>query len=118
MYEVLKAGRISGGFNFDAKNRRSSYTAEDMFEGYILGMDTFALGLIKASQIIEDGRIDDFIAKRYSSYHKSQIGKKILSNQTSLEELFAYAENLGAPELPGSGKQENLENIVNNILFK
>lgn len=118
MYEVLKAGGISGGFNFDAKNRRSSYTAEDMFEGYILGMDTFALGLIKASQIIEDGRIDDFIAKRYSSYHKSQIGKKILSNQTSLEELFAYAENLCAPELPGSGKQENLENIVNNILFK
>lgn len=43
MYEVLKAGGLTGGFNFDAKSRRASYTYEDMFESYILGMDTFAL---------------------------------------------------------------------------
>ena len=117
MYEVLKAGGLTGGFNFDAKNRRPSYTVEDMFEGYILGMDTFALGLIKAAEIIEDGRIDEFIAKRYASYRETEMGKKILSNETSLEELAAYAEKMGAPELPGSGKQENLQNIVNSILF-
>lgn len=117
MYEVLKSGGISGGFNFDAKNRRSSYTAEDMFEGYILGMDTFALGLIKAAEIIEDGRLDSFIAERYSSYRTTEIGKKILADQTSLAELATYAERLGAPKLPGSGKQENLESIVNSILF-
>ena len=58
MYEVLKAGGLTGGFNFDAKNRRPSYTPEDMFHAFILGMDTFALGLIKAAEIIEDGRID------------------------------------------------------------
>ena len=51
MYEVLKAGGLTGGFNFDAKSRRPSYTYEDMFESYILGMDTFALGLIKAAAI-------------------------------------------------------------------
>jgi xylose isomerase len=117
MYEVLKAGGLTGGFNFDAKNRRPSYTAEDMFEGFILGMDTFALGLIKAAEIIEDGRIDEFVAKRYASYHNTEIGKKILANQTSLEELSAYAEEMGAPDLPGSGKQESLEGIVNSILF-
>ena len=43
MYEVLKAGGLSGGFNFDAKNRRPSYTMGDMFHAYILGMDAFAL---------------------------------------------------------------------------
>jgi xylose isomerase len=117
MYEVIKAGGLTGGFNFDAKNRRPSNTYEDMFHAYILGMDTFALGLIKAAELIEDGRIDEFIAKRYSSYRKTEIGKKILANKTSLEELSAYAEKLGAPELPGSGKQENLESIVNSILF-
>jgi xylose isomerase len=117
MYEVLKAGGLTGGFNFDAKNRRASYTVEDMFEGFILGMDTFALGLIKAVEIIEDGRIDEFIKNRYSSFYNTEIGKKILSDQTCLEELFAYAENLGAPQLPGSGKQENLESVVNAILF-
>ena len=116
MYEVLKAGGLTGGFNFDAKNRRPSYTAEDMFHAYILGMDAFALGLIKAAKIIEDGRIDAFIADRYSSYNTG-IGAKIRSGETTLEELAAYAENMGAPELPGSGRQEYLESIVNNILF-
>ena len=117
MYEVLKAGGLkNGGFNFDAKNRRPSYTHEDMFYGFILGMDTFALGLIKAAQIIEDGRIDDFIKERYSSFN-SGIGAKIINDETNLAELAEYAEKLGAPELPGSGRQEFLEGIINNILF-
>ena len=117
MYEVLKAGGLTGGFNFDAKNRRASYTAEDMFEGYILGMDTFALGLIKAAEIIQDGRIEGFMKHRYASYYETEIGKKILNNETSLEALMAYAEELGAAKLPGSGKQEYLESVINSILF-
>ncbi len=118
MYEVLKAGGLTGGFNFDAKNRRPSYTYEDMFKGFILGMDTFALGLLKAAEIIEDGRIDDFIEKKYSSFKTTEHGKKILQRATSLEELSAYACELGVPELPGSGNQEGLESIMNQILFK
>ena len=117
MYEVLKAGGLTGGFNFDAKNRRPSYTVEDMFEAYILGMDTFALGLIKAAELISDGRIDNFVKKRYASYSETEIGKKILSNETDLEELSLYAEQLGAPEMPGSGRQEYLEGVINSILF-
>ena len=116
MYEVIKAGGLTGGFNFDAKNRRPSNTYEDMFEGYILGMDTFALGLIKAAEIFEDGRIDDFIKNKYSSF-ESGIGAKIVGGETSLEELAAYAENLGSVETPDSGKQERLEGILNSILF-
>ncbi len=65
MYEVLKASGQTGGFNFDAKTRCPSFTAEDMFHAYILGMDTFALGLIKAAALIEDGRIDAFVKNRY-----------------------------------------------------
>ena len=116
MYEVLKAGGLTGGFNFDAKNRRPSYTAEDMFHGFILGMDTFALGLIKAAEIIEDGRLDEFINERYSSFNYG-IGKKILERKTDLCELAEYAENIGAPELPLSGRQEYLQSIINNIMF-
>ena len=116
MYEVVKAGGLTGGFNFDAKCRRPSYTHEDMFESYILGMDTFALGLMKAAAIIEDGRVENFIKDRYASYN-SGIGAKIVAGETTLEELAAYADTLGAPELPGSGKQERLEGIVNQILF-
>ncbi len=117
MYEILKAGGLkNGGFNFDAKNRRPSYTAEDMFHAYILGMDSFALGLIKAAAIIEDGRIDSFVKERYSSF-ESGIGAKIRAGETNLAELADYAAIMGAPALPGSGKQEYLESVLNSILF-
>ncbi len=117
MYEVLKAGGLTGGFNFDAKNRRPSYTMEDMFYGYILGMDAFALGLIKAAALIEDGRVDEFVKTRYSSYNDTEIGKKIRSGEATLEDCAAVAAKNGQPALPGSGRQELLESIVNNVLF-
>ncbi len=117
MYEVIKAGGLTGGFNFDAKNRRASHTPEDMFYAFILAMDTYALGLIKASEIIEDGRIDDFIKSKYSSF-ESELGRKILNNETNLSELSAYAEKLGNAKIPESGRQEYLESVINNILFR
>ena len=117
MYEVLKAGGLTGGFNFDSKNRRPSYTPEDMFHGFILGMDTFALGLIKAAQLIEDGRMDAFVEERYASF-QTGIGKKIVEGATSLEELAKIAEDMGAPALPSSGRQEYLQGVLNEILFR
>ena len=116
MYEILKAGGLRGGLNFDSKNRRPSNTPEDMFYAFIAGMDTFALGLIKAAEIIEDGRIDSFVRERYASY-ESGIGKKIREGSVTLEDCAAYAAEMKKPENPGSGRQEYLESIVNNILF-
>lgn len=117
MLEVLRAGGMkNGGFNFDAKNRRPSCSHEDMFLAFILGMDAFALGLLKAAQIIEDGRIDEFIKERYSSF-ESGIGLKIREGKATLEELAVHAEALGAPEMPGSGRQEYLESVINSVLF-
>ncbi len=116
MYEVIKAGGLTGGFNFDAKTRRPSNTYEDMFEAFILGMDAFALGLINAAKIIEDGRIDEFVKNRYASYNEG-IGKKIIDGEANLEELSAYAESLGNTSIPCPGKQERLQGIVNSILF-
>ena len=116
MYEVLKNGGLTGGFNFDAKNRRPSYTYEDMFYGFILGMDSFALGLIKAAKLIEEGTLDNFIKERYESF-ESEIGKKIRSHTASLKELSDYAEKMGAPKMPGSGRQEYLQSALNQTLF-
>ena len=56
------------------------------------------------------------MADRYASY-KTGIGAKIRSGETTLEELAAYADQLGAPDLPGSGRQEYLESVVNQVLF-
>ena len=116
MYEILKAGGLRGGLNFDAKNRRPSNTVEDMFEGFIVGMDTFALGLIKAAALIEDGRIDSFIKERYASY-ETGIGKEIREGTATLESCAAHAAAMKVPADPGSGRQEYLEGVVNNVLF-
>lgn len=116
MLEVVRAEGLTGGFNFDAKCRRPSYTVEDLAEAYVLGMDTYALGLLNAEKILKDGRIDAFVRDRYASY-ATGIGKKIREGGTSLEELAARADEMGAPALPGSGRQERLEAIVNQILF-
>ena len=116
MLEVLKAGGLTGGFNFDAKNRRPSNTFEDMFYGFILGMDTYALGLINAAKIIEDGRLEEFVKAKYSTFN-SEIGQRILSGNATLEELAAYAEKLGDAKNVESGRQEYLHSLINSIIF-
>lgn len=117
MYEVLKAGGFTkGGLNFDAKTRRGSNTAEDIFLSYIAGMDAFALGLRLADKLIADGRIDRFVAERYASYN-SGIGKKIVDGTATMTELEAYALQMGDVATNSSGKQEYLESVINSILF-
>ena len=117
MLEILKYGGLThGGFNFDAKNRRPSYTKEDMFHAFILGMDAYALGLIKAAKLIEDGRLDEFIAERYASYNEG-IGLRIRNGEADLTELADYALKQKKPQAPGSGRQEYLESVVNSVLF-
>ena len=118
MLEVLRAGGFTnGGLNFDAKTRRGSFTPEDIVLSYIAGMDTFALGLRKAMQIMEDGTIDKFVEERYASY-KTGIGKKIVDGTVTMEELEAYALEKGeVVSSVASGRQEYLENTVNSILF-
>lgn len=117
MLEVLKAGGFTkGGLNFDAKLRRGSFETEDILHGYISGMDAFALGLRIAAKILEDGRIDEFVAKRYASY-KSGIGADIVSGKATIHDLEKYALALGDVTTNTSGKQEYLENIINSIMF-
>jgi len=116
MLEVLRVGGFTnGGLNFDAKTRRASNTLEDILLAHIAGMDSFAFGLRTALKIIEDGRIDEFVKNRYRSY-ESGIGRKIVEDKTSMEELSEYAMGLGKIEVE-SGRQEYLETIVNNIML-
>jgi len=117
MWEVLKAGGFTnGGLNFDAKCRRASNTIEDIYYGYILGMDTYALGLKVADKLVKDGRIDEFIKNRYKSY-SSGIGSDIINGKTGFEELTSYAKGLKEIKAE-SGRQEYLENILNAIIFE
>lgn len=118
MYEVLKQGGFDkGGLNFDAKTRRGSFEPEDIFYSYIAGMDAFALGLRIADRIITDGRIDEFVKRRYESY-QTGIGAEIVSGRVSMQSLENYALSLSEVTTLKSGRQEYLENIVNQIMFQ
>jgi xylose isomerase len=77
-------------------------------------MDAFARGLKAAAALRADGRIAEFVAKRYSSWDNG-IGAKIEAKQTSLEDLSAYALGNGEPTI-GSGRQELMENILNEFI--
>ncbi|MCH3909333.1 MAG: xylose isomerase [Bacilli bacterium] len=117
MYEILKAGGFTtGGLNFDAKARRQSNTFEDILLSYIAGMDAFALGLRKADAIKKDGRIDEFVENRYSSYTKG-LGKSIVEGKEDFDSLAAHALEKADVKVD-SGHQEYLESVLNEILFK
>ena len=79
-------------------------------------MDSFALGLKIADKLITDGRLDEFVHNRYSSYN-SGIGAKITAKTASIEELESYALGLGEITTNISGRQEYLESIVNSVIF-
>lgn len=117
MYEVLKNGGIQpGGLNFDAKVRRGSYQPDDLFIAYIVGMDTFAKGLLVADSLLKDGVLENFIADRYSSYNDG-IGWDIVNGTTDLEKLAEYAMEHDLIT-NSSGRQEMLEDIVNRYIYK
>lgn len=115
MLKVLEMGGFTtGGLNFDAKRRRESHEPSDLFHAHIGGMDAFARGLKIAAAIREDGRLQEFVNNRYKSW-TTGIGAKIANKEVSLEEVSAYALSNGEPTLD-SGRQEMLENLVNEFI--
>lgn len=116
MVVLNQNGLGSGGFNFDAKVRRSSNDPTDLFYAHIGGMDAFAKGLLIAHKIIEDKALSNFIKERYSSFN-SGIGEKIMSGKAGLEDLEKHIIKEGMPILK-SGRQEMLENILNSYILR
>lgn len=115
MLVVLEMGGFStGGLNFDAKRRRESHEPIDLIHAHIGGMDAFARGLKIADAIRKDGRLARFVTDRYSSFDNS-MGAKVEAGMCSFEELEKAALSNGEPTL-ASGRQEMLENLVNEFL--
>lgn len=116
MLVILRNGGLApGGLNFDAKLRRNSTDNNDLFHAHIGGMDTFALALRTADALLEDGRLDQFRDSRYSSFDSGK-GKEFEEGKLSFEDLRDYAAENGEP-VKRSGKQEYLENIINQVMF-
>ena len=116
MLSILKYGGIkTGGVNFDAKVRRESFEPIDLFHAHIGGMDAFARGLKIAAAIRKDGRLEKFVQQRYSSWD-SGIGAKIESGKVGFKELEAHILAKGEADSNSSGRQEFLENLINEFI--
>ena len=116
MLILLKMGGFTtGGLNFDAKRRRESHEPEDLFHAHVGGMDAFARGLKAAAAIRADGRLEEFIATRYSGWDQG-LGAKIEAGDASLSELEAHAHANDEPGALPSGRQEMLENLLNDFI--
>ena len=116
MLSVLKYGGFTtGGVNFDAKVRRESFEPVDLFYAHIGGMDAFARGLKIAAAIRQDGRLAEFVKERYASYD-SGIGARIESGKATFSELEAYMLQKGDVAPNASGRQEFLENLINEFI--
>ena len=115
MLIILEAGGFGGGgVNFDAKTRRNSTDLDDIFLAHIGGMDAFARSLIVADSILQKSPYKKFRADRYASFDSGK-GKDFENGKLSLEDLRAFAIANGEPKQI-SGKQEWLENIVNQYI--
>ncbi|KQR94320.1 xylose isomerase [Chryseobacterium sp. Leaf180] len=112
---ILEGGGLgNGGVNFDAKIRRNSIDADDLFIAHVSGMDAFAKGLSAAADVLENSDYKKLRTERYASFDSGN-GKSFEDGNLTLEDLQKIAHEMGEPQ-PKSGKQELFESIVNMSL--
>jgi len=112
MLHIVQAGGLNtGGFNFDAKLRRQSVDANDLYLAHISGIDTLARALLAAESIIVEKRLAKLREERYAGW-TGTLGKKILAGEYTLATLGDHAVTSGLDPKPRSGKQELYENII------
>ena len=116
MYLILQGGGFKGGgINFDAKVRRQSFEPDDMFIGHIGAMDVCARALLIAEKMINDGRVAQLVQERYVGW-QGELGQQIMGASSSLDALAARALERNVDTRPVSGRQELLENLLNEAI--
>ena len=115
MLVFLQSGGLQGGgINFDAKIRRNSTDADDIFHAHIGGADNFARALITADKILSSSNYSKLFKKRYESFDTG-LGKDYENGKLSLLDLYKIANKTENYKLV-SGKQEMFENIINQFI--
>lgn len=104
-------GFISGGFNFDAKLRRQSLDANDLYLAHIAGIDTLAQALLAAERVLMQKRLSRLREERYAGWNTA-LGRDIAEGRHTLETLADLAVLKHFDPKPRSGKQELAESII------
>jgi xylose isomerase len=79
-------------------------------------MDAFARGLKIAAAMRADGRLAEFIKDRYASWDNG-IGAEIEKGKVGFKELSDYMLKKGNAASNSSGRQEYLENMLNEYIM-
>ena len=117
LYEILRSGGFTtGGFNFDTKLRRQSMDRTDLFHAHIGGMDTLARALLVADAMLERETLERHRADRYAGWSDG-LGSEILGGGLSLADLEGRVAAGEIDPHPVSGRQEYLENLVNQHVW-
>jgi len=111
---VQNGGIQGGGVNFDAKTRRNSTDLADLFYAHIGGIDTFARALLITEKVMMHTDFKKIVDQRYSSFDTGK-GKAFKEGILDLSALHQIAHTHGELNLT-SGKQELLENIINDCI--
>ena len=86
-----------------------------MFYAHVGGIDCFARGLRIAAAIRADGKLDQFVTDRYASWDTG-VGADIEANNQDFESLEAYMLQQGEITPNVSGRQEMVENLINQYM--
>lgn len=114
---VSRGGFTTGGFMFDAKLRRQSVDPADLYLAHIAGIDTLARALLAAAALVEEGKMNQVRAERYSGW-QGELGKRIAAGGFTLASLADLAVSQQLDPQPRSGRQELLESLVANAAHR
>jgi xylose isomerase len=95
--------------------RRESFEPIDLFHAHIGGMDAFARGLKIAAKLRADGALSTFVKNRYRGFDTG-IGQEIEQGKATFASLEKHMLEKGNAAANESGRQEMLENIINDYL--
>jgi xylose isomerase len=80
-------------------------------------MDVLALSLLVAARLLEEGRLEVARDARYAGW-AGDLGTRIMSGDASLADLEADVASGVVDPGPVSGRQEQLENLVNRAIWQ
>ena len=72
-------------------------------------------GRARYRAVREDGRLAQFVRERYASWD-TDLGKRIERGKTTFTELETFAKETKEELRLASGRQEMLENLINEFL--
>ncbi|SHN36765.1 xylose isomerase [Rhizobacter sp. OV335] len=116
MFHIQRAGGFtSGGLNFDAKVRRQSIDAEDLFHGHVGAMDLCARALLAAERMIQEGRLESAVQQRYAGW-RGAFGQQVIKGELTLDAVAQRVLDRNTDVQPKSGRQEAMENLLNRYV--